>query len=95
VEAFRRKGWSEAKIERWRGERTRSRKPEHAQDSTLDLMTWLGFLRQVAAEGRTSYLGLMVRWSSDAIGAEIDHPISDVDEVFLDSMKRDVLYRLG
>jgi hypothetical protein len=95
VGSLRKKGWSDGRIERWRQETSRSASRVHTQDSTPAVAAWLGVLRQVAANRSTLPLGLLVRWSSDAVKAEIDYPIEDVDEIFLDELKRNALYRRG
>jgi hypothetical protein len=96
IAALRRKGWSEARIERWRAETTRAAaRPRPSDGTTPDLASWVAFLRQVSADRQVSYVGLLIQWNSDAVTAEATHPVSEAGEGFLSSMSREVLYRLA
>jgi hypothetical protein len=69
IEKLRKKGWSEAKIVRWREQkgmdqekelRVRSEKAQRAQPL---LEFWIEFVADVLKSGRTSRLGLLLLWS--------------------------------
>lgn len=64
TEKLRRKGWSQARIERWTGERERSReKRGQAQEQRLaEAQGWLDFLRALLSSGGVAHVGLLLHW---------------------------------
>jgi hypothetical protein len=95
IATLRRKGWGDAKIERWCEETSRAagrRRPP--KETTPDLATWVALLGHIATDRPTPYLGLAIQWNSDVVTAEIARPLADADAAFLGAIKREVLYRL-
>ncbi|NUO75973.1 MAG: hypothetical protein HOQ32_08160 [Lysobacter sp.] len=96
VQRMRRKGWSEAKIERALAQQ-RSARETHApaQDSCAP---WLEFIRDMLSQPRSTRFGLLMCWYSGQLDDDVvladrhSVPLASLDLQLLDSMREGVLY---
>lgn len=64
VEKLRKQGWSEARIERWRGgrDRTREKRGQAPEQRLAEAQGWIDFLRALLSVEGTSHVGLLLHW---------------------------------
>jgi hypothetical protein len=94
---LRRKGWTAAKVARWR-----EQKVQHLQsprDSVSDEITrWLSLLKQILTFGGSPYIGLLLHWYDGQVEDDIEIserqavPFKLLGPEFLGRLKEDVLY---
>ncbi len=89
---LRRKGWSEAKIKRWK-----EQKAEHLAKlkSTQDATDWEDLLRDMLNSRQTPFVGLLLHWYSSSIEERIELQGREdvkVSAETLGRMREDVLY---
>lgn len=76
AEKFRRRGWSEAKIDRWQvqTERDRARRRQEgttgAQRGLQDAKQWIDLLRDLLNSGATARIGLLLHWYRGSVESE-------------------------
>jgi hypothetical protein len=95
------KGWSEAKIARWReqrGEHQAKKAATARAASETGIAQWQGFLSEALTRSDTPYLCLLIHMYSGALDGDIElsdrQPVKlrEADTAFLDAMSEDVLY---
>jgi DNA-binding transcriptional regulator YhcF (GntR family) len=104
VAALRRRGWSDAKVERWLSQRTVTASRDarvrqvYAQSDALDAGDWQQFIAEVLASG-SAFIGLLLHWYSGTIDGERiqisrRHSITaaDITPDFLTQLSEDELY---
>lgn len=98
LKKLRRKGWSEAKIDRWLKdkEKARSNRPEPENDAAI----WVALIDNVLGSTDAKYVGLLLHFYSGDLNDEqiaISHvetvPRSELTEDRLRAIHEDVLYR--
>lgn len=103
---LRRKGWGEAKIERWVSEQRRTKLKRareldsHLRRAGADVDSWGALLRALFEESRVAFVGLLLHSYSGSVESErIDLsrddslPVAELDGAFLLQIEEDVLYR--
>jgi hypothetical protein len=101
LKRFRKKGWSEPKIETWLKEwerKTRNIKT-HAEQFPVSAERWVAFVIGTLNSGQVESVGLLLHWYSGALDTErIDLKRTEkfgarkVDEDVLLNIEQDVLY---
>jgi len=107
VPRLRRKGWSEARISRWRDQKQAAREKDRrtvqgmAEGMTAEVEWWLSYLRRLLGAGGVRSIGLLLHWYSGSLTGEritlrerIRLPIGQVRPEFLVQIEEDVLYEL-
>lgn len=89
---LRRKGWSEAKIKRWK-----EQKSEHLAKpkSTPEATDWEDFLKELLSSRQTPFVGLLLHWYSGPIEGRIElqgREAANLSAEILGRMQEDVLY---
>lgn len=105
IEKRERKGWNAGKIARWREqlEKNRRTKTEQAQsqiDSAGEPDDWLNIVRDLRADARLPYVGLLLHFYGGALSEHIDTtrkalPLDDRAAAALYRMDEDTLYILS
>lgn len=96
VQRMRRKGWSDAKIERALAQQ-RSAREAHAP-SPDSCAPWLAFIRDLLGQPRSTRFALLMRWyngrsDEDLVLADRQNvPLASLDLQLLDRMREGVLY---
>ncbi|MDP3508923.1 MAG: hypothetical protein Q8T09_13125 [Candidatus Melainabacteria bacterium] len=102
VAKLKKKGWSQAKIDRWQAEKeTASERSsmQRANSSGADLKSWCQFIKAFLTASEGKALGLILHWYSGSLDDEkiqinsIEHiPVTEELEKNLLSIREDVLY---
>ena len=99
LEKLRDKGWSEAKIERWRKNKEVARSNSYAKSGAVRVSDWMQCLRAALESGKTSRVGLLLHWYTDKLETEgmvfktaIPTQIDQVTSDFLLTIEEDTLY---
>lgn len=102
---LRRKGWSEAKIERWLNDKRAAKERQQlaregrAQLDTPDAESWQALLQEVLETTPTQHVGLLLHWYHGSIESEriaiqevVRVPIARATPEFLMRTAEDVVY---
>lgn len=102
IAKLKKKGWSQAKIDRWQAEKeTASERSnlQRANSSGADLKSWCQFIKAFLTASEGKALGLILHWYSGSLDGEkilinsIEHiPVTEELEKNLLSIREDVLY---
>ncbi|MAG59048.1 MAG: hypothetical protein CMJ83_22395 [Planctomycetes bacterium] len=105
---LRRKGWSEAKIQRWLDQQkaiaARNERVARQQGGrpTPSLRQWEEALRALIDSGHTSHVGLLLHDFQGSLSAEVitvlareSIPVEELSAQYLLGLRKDVLYRFG
>lgn len=108
VAKLRRRGWSEAKVGRWRlqveGDRVRRRREERGQAGrgVPSAGQWVTLVREVLGSGATPRIGLLLHWYAGGVESERIQlksqrqvPRSELTPELLMRMDEDVLYEFS
>ncbi|MEM7370895.1 MAG: hypothetical protein AAF587_19930 [Bacteroidota bacterium] len=97
IKKLRKKGWSEAKIQKWLDNKARSKqKNERSEEWSKktyeqDARVWIQFLTDLASENICGYLGLLFHWYRGGIESErID--IVQTHETGIDQLNEDAIF---
>ena len=92
---LRRKGWSAAKINRWKEQKSRHlARPKDAADTT----DWQALLTEMCQSGQTPYVGLLLHWYDGPIEGRVELrgresvKVKNLGSETLSRMHEDVLY---
>ena len=106
LKKLRKKGWSEAKIERWKQEvshtidRNKALRQEQFESRRPEAEVWLNFIRDAMAAANAPHLGIFLHFYNDG-GMEDEKirlsrserlDLTDVSPDFLMDVEQDVLY---
>ena len=92
---LRQSGWTEAKIARWKEQRSiQQSRPRRTQDST----DWVEFLKELLSLGETPMVGILLHWYSGSLESRIMLrsreivEFSKITAALLGSLEEDILY---
>ena len=105
IKKHRKKGWSEAKIDRWLQQRKsdQQRKQAEAEARQLEpgpeVRLWIEFVNLVVRESHASHIGLLLHWYSGGLSTENLRTdtrkwvgLKDLDQDYLLGAEEDVLH---
>ena len=91
IPKLRKKGWSEAKINRWLEDKTRKPDPRDTE-SEEELARWIVTIQEILTSGVTKSLGVFVHFYNEGFGADI---IKRVEQVKLADLSPELLLGLA
>ena len=91
IPKLRKKGWSDAKINRWLEDKTRKADP-HDTRSEEELARWMATIQDIVTSGITTSLGLFVHFYNEGYDADI---IKRVERVKLMDLSPELLLGLA
>lgn len=70
VAKLRRRGWSDARVDRWREQKFASRDRRTSTTHGPSALDWATFLRSALGTGETAFLGILVHWYTASLESE-------------------------
>jgi hypothetical protein len=101
VRKLMKKGWSKAKIERWKDQKSAalSARQDKSTEATPDAQTWLDFIRALLSSGHANRVGVLLHWYSGNVTTEnirlagtVEQNITDVSADDLMRIEENVWY---
>jgi hypothetical protein len=91
IPKLRKKGWSEAKIERWLADKTR-RPDRHVERNERELAQWIALIPDVLESEVANKIGVFVHFYNEPTSADV---IKRIEQVPLDRLSSELLVTMA
>ncbi len=102
VAMFKKKGWSQSKIERWKAQKIEANEKVESKLAGVngsESARWISFIKKLRQDAGANFVGIMLHFYTGglideriSINETVKMKIDEVDEEYITKMKEDVLY---